>query len=477
MPTLVHRGSIGVGLLLTVAGCVPAADLEQRLSALVANPPGMVGIHVVDLANGKVVYSRNAGQLFLPASNMKLFTGALALTRLGADARFETRLLREPGGALVLQGGGDPSLSGRVYPYDAKAPALPSLLVIDELAGQAVAAGLTRVDGDVIGDDRRYPWSPYPESWTADDSAHDYGAPVSALTLNDNFITISIRPGAQPGDLARIEIDPAFEYFLIDNRIATGSNDEISVTRMPGSRQLLLSGSINPKTLVSRHLIAVDDPALFAARAMYDALLRRGVAIRGRPVARHRLSETAIPVEGEVLASRQSPPLSELLRAMMKVSQNLHAEMFLREAGLARQGQGTVEAGLREMQAMLTEFRIPALDFKSEDGSGLARNDQISPRAVTALLAAMDAGPHRELWRSLLPVSGEGTLNGRLCCMAETVSIRAKTGSLSRAIALSGYADSPANGRLAFSILVNNFAAPSAEVRAWVDKLAATLIQ
>jgi D-alanyl-D-alanine carboxypeptidase/D-alanyl-D-alanine-endopeptidase (penicillin-binding protein 4) len=463
--------------MVALAAFATGADLEQRIAAKITKAPGIVGVHVVDLSNGKVIYSRNADQLFLPASNMKLFTAALALTRLGPDARFETRLVREPGGALVLQGGGDPSLSGRVYPFSATAPTLPTLRVIDELAAQAVASGLTHVDGDIVGDDQRYPWSPYPESWTADDAAHDYGAPVSALTLNDNFVTIAIRPGTHAGDLARIELDPAFEYFAIDNRIATGSKDEVTVTRVPDARQLLLNGSIAMRTPVSRQLVAVDDPAKFAATAMYDALLRRGVAIHGRPVARHRIGTAGAEVDGLVLAAVQSPRLSEILQAMLKVSQNLHAEMLLREVGLARRRDGTVEAGLSEMQIMLNEFRVSPSDFRSEDGSGLARNDVVSPRAFTALLAAMDKSELRDLWRSLLPVSGEGTLNNRLCCVSETVVIRAKTGSLNRAIALSGYADSPVNGHLVFSILVNNFAAPAPEVRAWVDSVATMLIQ
>lgn len=462
-------------LFMAFASLALGADLEQRIAVAMAKAPGFVGVHVVDLATGKVVYARNANQLFLPASNMKLFTAALAFERLGSAAQFTTHLLRDEDGSLILRGGGDPSLSGRVYPYSATATPLPTLHAIDDLADQAIAAGLTRVDGNIIGDDRRYPWSPYPESWTADDSVHDYGAPVSALTLNDNFVTIAIRPGARPGELARIELDPGFEYFIIDNRIATGTKDDISITRVPGTRQLLMTGSINTRTSVSRQLVAVDDSALFAAHAMYDALLRRGVTIRGRPIARHY---NAMPpnAQPQILASRLSPRLSEIAEAMLKVSQNLHAEMLLREVGFVRQGQGTVVAGLREMEAMLAQFQIAASDFRSEDGSGLARNDMVSPRALTTLLAAMDS-KYGDGWRSLLPVSGEGTLNNRLCCIGETVFIRAKTGSLNRAIALSGYADSSANGRLAFSILVNNFAAPSAEVRAWVDSLATILIQ
>jgi D-alanyl-D-alanine carboxypeptidase/D-alanyl-D-alanine-endopeptidase (penicillin-binding protein 4) len=441
---------------------------------------GVSGIHVVDLASGAVVYASNEDQLLLPASNMKLFTAALVLSRLGPDYRFATRLVRETSGSLALIGAGDPSMSGRVYPYDAKAETLPALHAIEELADQAVAAGLRRVDGDIVGDDRRYVWSPYPESWTADDAQHEYGAPVSALAVNDNVVTIVVRPGARAGDLARVEVDPPIEYFQIDNRVTTVSGNAVGtlrVTRVPGSRQVLLAGTINARTSALREIVAVDDPALFAAHALYDALLRRGVAVRGRPVARHQIGQGSA-AEGTVLATRQSPPLSELLRTTIKLSQNLHAEMLLREVAFVKQGQGTVDAGLRELKVLLSELRIAPAALVSEDGSGLARNDEVTPRAVTQLLVAMDAGEQRALWRSLLPVAGQdGTLSGRMCCGAETVAIRAKTGSLSRAVALSGYADSPANGGLAFSILVNNFSAPSAEVRAWVDRLAATLVE
>lgn len=461
--------------LVFVAGCF-GADLGPRLTKLVESAPasvrGIAGIHVVELATGKVVYSLNEDQLLLPASNLKLFTAALALSRLRPDYRMETKLVREASGNVVLIGAGDPSLSGRAYPYDAKAALLPSLHAVDELVEQAVAMGLRRVEGDVVGDDQRYPWSPYPESWTADDVLHGYGAPVSALAVNDNVVTITVRAAARAGELAHVELDPPFEYFQIDSRVTTGSG-ALRVARVPGTRQVLLSGSVRAGTSASE-TIAVDDPALFAAHALYESLLRHGVAVRGRPVARHHLEAAT----GTQLAVRQSPPLEELLRTTLKVSQNLHAEMLLREVGLRQQGQGTVDAGLRELKVLLGELKIAPAALVSEDGSGLARNDEVTPRAVTQLLAAMDAGDLGELWRGLLPVGGQdGTLSNRLCCVAETVGIRAKTGSLSRAVALSGYADGPANGRLAFSILVNNFSAPAAEVRAWVDRLASALVE
>ena len=482
-------GRAWAALLLTVIPC-SAADLSQAIDALMQASPvarASVGIHVVDLKTGNALYSKNADRLFLPASNMKLFTAALALERLGPDYRLTTRLVRAPSGELILVGGGDPSMSGRTYPYqkDTPTPRPNPLQAIEDFADRAVAAGIKRVDGDIVGDDQLYPWAPYPPSWTVDDVTQEDGAPVSALTLNDNAIAISIHPAARAGDLAAVSLQPALEYFAVDNQVVTVAGEKqarIRLSRTPGSRQLLVWGSIPLAGATVRETVAVDDPALFAACALYDALARRGVAIRGRPVARHRsVSEDPWPVEGDVIATRTSPPLVELLQVVEKVSENLHAELMLREVARVTRNSGTRESGLEELAAWLASIGIKAEEWRAEDGSGLSRNDEVSPRAVTRLLTAMAASKNAAAWLSLLPVGGEdGTLQHRLCCVSDASAakqVRAKTGSLTRAIALSGYADSRTRGRLAFSILVNNFSAPQAEVRAWVDKIALTLVE
>ncbi|MEI9813796.1 MAG: D-alanyl-D-alanine carboxypeptidase [Acidobacteriota bacterium] len=224
-------------LVLLAAGCLPAADLDKKLAALVEAGPmvtgGALGVHVVNLTTGKSVYAFNESLLFLPASNMKLFTAALTLSRLGGEYRYETKLVREESGSLVLVGSGDPSMSMRGYPFGAAAQT--PLRAIEELVEQAIAAGLRQVDGDVVGDDRRYPWSPYPESWTADDARRDFGAPVSALALDDNAVAIVVRPGVRAGELAHVELTPEFEYFTISNRVTTiaGTSDQVRVVRVP----------------------------------------------------------------------------------------------------------------------------------------------------------------------------------------------------------------------------------------------------
>jgi len=510
---LVH----GTLTILALTSCL-ASDLEHRIAAVLENKPagfGTAGISVADAATGAPLYALNEDRLFLPASNLKLFTAALAIERLGPDYRFRTRVLVEPSGDLVLLGSGDPSLSGRLYPYRKDTPPGPPFDPIEDLAAQIVARGIRRIEGDIAGDDRLFPWVPYPPSWSADDTEREYGAPISALSVDDNTIAITIQPGQRPGDHASMSMSPAVEFLTIDHRVVTGpraSSLAIHLRQVPGSRQWIVTGSLPAGHAPVTEFIPVDDPAAFAARSLYDALTRRGVAIRGRPVARHRApgTEYAVPA-GEEVAFRTSPPLVELLRVVEKVSQNLHAELILREVGRVRREDGTTEAGLEEMGVFLKSFEaLPvqgrAVETRSEirgeprgdarggeahipearldDGSGLGRNTLVTPRLIARLLTREYASKDRDLWISLLPAGGEdGTLEHRLCCVGEGHGIRAKTGTLSRAIALSGYAFGPSpdtkktSGTFAFSILVNDFSAPASEVRAWVDKIALALLE
>lgn len=160
-----------------------------------------------------------------------------------------------------------------------------------------------------------------------------------------------------------------------------------------------------------------------------------------------------------------------------KVSENLHAELLLREVGRIENKSGTLDSGLAAMNAFLAQMGAAPGESRIDDGSGLSRNALVTPRLVTRLLGYMYASKLRDTWLAMLPVGGEdGTLSRRLCCVSDAALIRAKTGTLNRAIALSGYANSKSRGWLAFSILVNDFAAPSAEVQAWVDKIALALI-
>lgn len=484
-------------LALVLAIPLAAGDLALRLDGLIDAAPAFsrafVGMRVVRLSDGRVLYTRNADRLFVPASNMKLFTSALALAKLGADYRFATQvgadLPIDADGALAgdleLVGGGDPSLSGREYPYRSHAPpgAVYSLHAIDDLADQLVARGLKRVDGDVVGDDTRYVWEPQPGPWSSDSASREYGAPVSALILDDNTFVLTLRPSARAGDLARIALSPPFENFSIDNRVVTLEHGirRIRFYRSASGRELHLWGVLPKADAGYVQELAIGDPALYSAEVLRDALLRRGISVRGEAMARHRFPDEAAepPPQPRVLfAEHRSPPLIELLQVVDKVSQNLHAEIMLREVAVSPEHAGSREAGLDAMDEFLAGIGISTGEYQFSDGSGLSPRTLVSPTATTELLAHMYQSPQREEWFNLLPIGGEdGTLGGRFAGHPEARAIHAKTGTLDHVKAMSGYADTATNGRVAFSLLVNHFEEPSPGVTKAIDALVLRLLE
>jgi len=489
-------------LLLFLCQVALAQSLDQRISSLLNSTPAarrcFWGVEVLDLANDQPLARYNAERMFVPASNTKLYTTALALLRLGPDYRFQTVVRAEGApdasgrlaGDLLLVGGGDPSLSGRVIPYRKDAKPGDPLAGIEELAEQVAKRGIRRIDGDIVGDDTAYLWEPYPQGWSQDDGVWEYGAPVSALTFNDNALTLRIRPPARAGLPPELTVSPAFDYFVIDNRIQAlpGGERRIRVERLPGSRQLRLWGTISADGHgESRVLLAIDDPALYAATAFYEALLRRGIAVGGSPKARHRFANevadlkngaAAPPAGGVELARRESPPLIELLRVVDKVSQNLHAELVLREVARVRRQIGSRAAGIEEMRRFLAEAGLEEWSYKFEDGSGLSRQNLVAPAATVKLLRHLHRSPHRDAWVSLLPIGGEdGTLAERFMGNPEGRRVRAKTGTLSHVSALAGYIESRRRGPLAFALMVNNYNAASSEIRPVVDKIVLLLTE
>ena len=219
--------------LLLLATPLHAASLAEQIARLLdsstATRTAFWGIQIVDLESGRTVYELNSDRGFVPASTAKLFTTALALVRLGPEFTFQTRVLAGSGpdadgrlaGPLTLAGGGDPNLSGRDVPYRMGSKGGNPLAALEELAGQVAARGVKRVDGDIVGDDSWYVWQPYAEGWAVDDPQFDFGAPVSALSIADNTVSLAVRPAARVGDPAELALDPPVEYFRIGNRVRT----------------------------------------------------------------------------------------------------------------------------------------------------------------------------------------------------------------------------------------------------------------
>ena len=280
----------------------PKKDLTKEIAAILAQSPldrAHWGIDAVDLDTGKALYSQNLDQLFLPASNTKLFTTAAALALAGPDYRFHTTVEAEGNidshghllGNLVIFGRGDPNISGRVLPYTLRTERTPPhTQILEELADQVAKSGLKTVDGDLIGDDTYYAFERYAEGWALDDLQWSDGAPVSALSFNDNVVFVNILPGMLPGDKALITVEPDTGYYELDNRIVTsaaGIVRKIGIHRDPGSKKIVLWGSLPLGDAGMKESLSIEDPAEFVALLFRTLLGQRGITIHGTARARH----------------------------------------------------------------------------------------------------------------------------------------------------------------------------------------------
>jgi D-alanyl-D-alanine carboxypeptidase/D-alanyl-D-alanine-endopeptidase (penicillin-binding protein 4) len=468
------------------------SDLQPGIDALLRDTPviqkGHVGFKVVDLQTGQVIAQENNAGFFTPASNVKLYTTAFALSRLGPGYTFQTELRTsgpwrpaEPAlPDLQIIGAGDPNLSGRIVPYAVDSQPGDPLGPLKDLASKLCETGVTEINGDITGVATRYGTDPYPDGWTIDDSLYGYGAPVSSLVINDNVVSFSVSP-SQAGELADIETNPGFDYFVILNQIATDTSDQthIQITRPPGSNEVILSGSIGERAPVWKEDLAIPDPALFAAEALIESLREDALVVRGSPAAMYcspdlsaTLSNSCAPPGGTILAVHQSPPLAQAVQVVNKVSQNLHAEMLLRETSLVVDGSGTLEASLSAREDFLKGIGVTPdnTGFSLADGSGLARQDLTTSDSTVALLQSMWQSPVHDVWLASLPVGGvDGSLQHRFHNMIGADHIHAKTGSLAHVSSLSGYIETQKHGWLAFSIMVNAAVGHTADVHNFID--------
>ncbi len=462
------------------------------------------GIYIYSLDHHRILFQHNGYRLFVPASNTKLFTISAALCRLGPNYRFHTqvRAFAAPDaqgrvvGDVVLVGEGDPTLSGRLYPYPNPHLHLkpnPPDQAMAALAEQIAARGVKSITGDIVGDDTYFRYQPYPEGWAQDDLMWGYGAAISALTVNDNQYWVHIRPGASAGALASISIRPWVGAFRVDNELLTtaaGGPRVIEIDRRVDSNTIHFWGTLPLGSNGDRETLSVGDPALFAARLLKRDLERQGIVVYGKARARHCLpfpqqpgltapvcTPTAALIE---LAELTSPPLSEDLQWILKVSQNLHAELMLRLLGKTEGGDGSIKSGLLARQAFLAQVGIKPHDVFFRDGSGLSRETLVQPRAIVRLLRYMarQPAPIAADFRSYLPIAGvDGTLDNRFLNTPAAGDLLGKTGFVEHDRALSGYAVTQGGDHLAYSIIVNNDNMKGPQMRSAIDRIALAMIQ
>src|SRR5579863_4294976 len=448
------------------------------------------GILVADAASGQVLFERNADQYFVPASNMKLLTTALALAKLGTDYRFRTTLeaTTQPTsegkvyGPLYLVGRGDPNLSNRKFPYVLKEEFDgPPEKAIAELADALAAKGIKEIAGDIVGDDSYFPRERYPNGWEIDDMVWEYGAAISAIVVDDNTVQLTLTPGEKAGDRVEAVVAPAAPEFTVENQTITspvGVKADLTLRREPGSNVVTVLGTLPAKSNPRKLTLAIQEPALHAAAMLKRLLEDRGIKVNG--VAR-QLSSPPGPLAGEtrvVLAEHLSIPLGESIKLVNKISQNLHTEMLLRTT--ARQsGTWTTPEDLANFAASFYAVAgIPAGDVVQTDGSGLSRHDLVTPRALVALLLYAEKQPWFGAYFDSLPVAAvDGTLEDRMKSSIAAERVHAKTGSVEHVRTRSGYADLPNGKRLVFSFMSNNMGSKSHEATDALDALSIAMIE
>jgi D-alanyl-D-alanine carboxypeptidase/D-alanyl-D-alanine-endopeptidase (penicillin-binding protein 4) len=434
--------------LLLLAGCatLEPSPLAKKIDLLAGTPPfdhAVWGIVVEDEA-GQRLYARNAGTLFIPASNRKLFSGATAANCLGFERQLTTDFFLD-GNDLVIRGGGDPSFGGR-WTFDRDA-------LFDPVVAALRARGIGAIAGDVVADVSAFDRVTIPPQWEIEDVGSSYAPPVDALAYNENAVGVDVDDCAKP----LVTTDPLFVEATAIVTCAEAGEPAITSDAL---NRLTIAG---PMPRRYHALDSIANPALYAAQAVASALKHAGIPVRGAL----RVEERRSRLSGERIALIASPPMWQLLSVEMKPSQNLYAEMLYKDAGL-----GTY-AGAREEERrfLTTEVGIDPVEFRFVDGSGISPTNYVAPEAAVKVLRWMNHPARRGAWWLILATPGEeGTLHRRLVDLAPR--LRGKTGTLTGVNSLSGIVTGTGGGTRYFTIFLNHHAATSGDAQRVIDAIA-----
>ena len=449
--------------------------LADRLTALLEGAEteqALWAVFVRSLDTGDVLFAHHGDRLMMPASTMKIITLAVAAERLGWDYFYETRLLSAAAvvdgvlrGDLIVRGSGDPTINTR---------AGNGTPAFDAWATTLLEAGITAIDGRVIGDDDLVEDATPGYGWSWDDLPYGYATPAGALHHRDNVALLTVRPGGGAGEDAMIEVGPPTSGVRVVNRVETVSPDgetELTLKRMPDGGVEVL-GAVPASAAPVYRTASVQNPTAFFVRALKQTLKMWGIDVSGDAVDLDEIDAAVVDDALRVLASHRSPPLSDIAGTLMGVSQNLYAETLLRtldEEGRPR----SAEAGRDVMREVLESWGVDPSRVIIADGSGLSRYNYVTARTLVDVLQRMHDDPrHASPFLATLPVAAQsGTLATRLTGTAAAGNVHAKTGSMSNVRALAGYVTSGDGNVLAFAVLANNFPSPAGPILAVIDRL------
>lgn len=470
------------GCALAGAGAAAQGSLPADLDSIFASPVlarAVMAVRVESLTSGRVLYESNADTLVMPASNLKLVTIAVAAERLGWNYRYETRLESTGSikngtlvGDLIVTGSGDPSIGSADTSHAA---------LFLEWASALSRAGITRVDGRLIGDDNAFDDDGIGAGWAWDYLSAGYAAPTGALSYNENAAVARVTAGTTVGAPAIVTIGPPGHGLDVVDEVVTsgaGSTASIELRRPLLQHDLILTGHVPLNGPVVTRTAAVDNPTRYFIDALAVALASRGISVSS---GAWDIDELRSPVRADdrrMIASHQSEPLSALAGYAMKVSQNFYAETILKTLGRTEGRPATAAAGVQRVRETLDSWGIAPDSVAIVDGSGLSRYNYLTATNIVSVLKHVWANDAlRGPFVAELPVGGrDGSLELRMRNTVLDRNVQAKTGTISNARALSGYLQTTAGEKLVFSMIANNYTAPSAQIDAVVERALVRLV-
>lgn len=454
------------------------ADLQANIRSRLSRPElrrGRVGVKIASLATGNEIFAADADKYFMPASNMKNFTVATAIEKLGPDYRLVTSVFAQSQpdaggtvrGSLRIYGRGDVSISTAFFGTSASDPET-YYMGIDRLAEAIAAAGVKRIEGDLIGDDTYFSGNALPGTWEWDDLQWYYGAEVSALPINDNAVDLTVKPSGQ-GTRCAVNVTPVNPVIRVVNTCATtasGTLRTLRIEKLPNQNVIEVSGDLPAGNPGFSGSVTVTRPADLFAFLLRQRLEKRGIVITGTARAISKTPATS-PLEAIEIAKLASPPLSEIAARTLKPSQNMYTETLLRTLGENERTRATFPAGrprptsedlgISSVKTFLTSIGLPEDAIVQHDGSGLSRHNLITPEAVVRLYTYMAReSKNAKVWHDALTIAGvDGTLKNRFVGTRAEKNVRGKTGTIDQVSALSGYVTTAAGEQLVFSVVVN----------------------
>lgn len=422
------------------------------------------GVVIQSLENGEYFYKRNEDKFFVPASNLKLFTSAAGLLLLGSDYRFSTNILingYQSGstiyGDLIIQGRGDPTISGRFYNNDIN-------YVFDTWIDSLLDLGVTNIKGNIVGDDNLFDDIGLGNGWSWDYETDWYSAQSSAVSFNDNCVDITIHYDSKY-DSVIVTSNPNLRSIVILNNVAAVTGTEktnIEVNRERGTNVITVSGKFRKDSDDIITYSTVLNPTQFAMIVLKNRLEKRGIRINGYAIDIDDYERVINYNDLELLFVSYSEKLSEIIKIINKGSQNFFAEQLLKTIGLEKFGYGSVINGINAAKAMFAEIGLNPENIIMVDGSGLSHLNLVTPRQVVELLKFIYSNKkvYYDFYNSL-PIAGvDGTLGKRMKNTSAENKVRAKTGYIGNVRSLSGYAVTGDNEPIVFSMIANNFSVP-----------------